>query len=595
MHNLAHSTLRFDLNMVFSVADTAFFLDGWIAGPGGEITTVHVIDEDGNATKVPFAAYQFTREDVVDALKGAVPSSRCIGYRMLITYPLGNTRPVAVTIHTSEGASFTQHLEEVYTDALRRAWKIETLSTTPEHYGIAQPLAENPIYNRLIVAPSKALLEKQTSFEGHIDGWHKGEDGSIVLFGWIDDHGSLAGEGRLRDAKTSEELPSAAMFRYYRADLGPKRDGPMGMLLFTKTLDADLPRKVRFQTQTRRDVILSLNDNRVTSNTLLEVLLSLYELSRKLDLSDGDRQQLSRLFIPIIEHVHAERSRNSFVVEEVRFGESVAQPEVSIVIPIYKAYELARQQMIDFALDSFFVRQDVILVLDAPEDRKRFKQWMHRLYDLYRVPVRVLIMNQNGGFGRACNAGAGAARAPHVLFLNSDVFPKQPGWLGSMLERLKEDASVGVVGARLLFPDKSIQHAGMTWHRKAALDHQLINHHPWKGMDPSLVPHRGAVEVPAVTAACLLCRMEEFRSVGMFDEGYIQGDYEDSDLCLKMRQQGKRVVCDHDAVLYHVEGNSYPPENRKRVFFYNAMRHELRWGAFIAQLTRDRLNGENAR
>ena len=104
-------------------------------------------------------------------------------------------------------------------------------------------------------------------------------------------------------------------------------------------------------------------------------------------------------------------------------------------------------------------------------------------------------------------------------------------------------------------------------------------------MDSSLVLHRGAVEVPAVSAACLLCRTEEFRSLGQFDEGYIRGDYEDTDFCLKVRESGKRVVCDHEAVLYHVEGYSYPSEDRRKVSFYNAIRHELRWGALIAQLT----------
>jgi len=586
--------LRGDLDLAFSVGNDHLFLDGWLAGPGGLITAVHVLDEAGNSTEVPFTVYQYARADVIDALKGTAPANHCVAYRMLIQYPLGKTRPDAVLLRMNNGASFRQRIEDCYTDTLRRAWKVDKLRITPERYGFTQPLAENPVYNRLIVAPSQAYLEKQTAFEGHVDGWYKDKDGSMIIFGWIDDDSHVRGAGHLSHAKTNQELPPTEMFRYYRADLESKPHEPLGMLLFADAPGGRAPQRVRFHTQSQGEVFLSLKDNDHNTNgrPLLEIFLSIYEGCRRAGLSESDQQRLSTRFIPMIGSLYSELQGDVFIAEDVQFGVPIPNPEVSLVIPIYKSYELTRQQMADFSIDPFITRQDIILVLDSPDDSTRFKLWMHRLYDLYQIPVRVLIMNKNGGFGRACNAGASAAHAPHVLFLNSDVFPKRPGWLESMLSRLHEDASVGVVGARLLFPDESIQHVGITWRRDAALDHQLINHLPWKGMDPSLVPHRGAVEVPAVSAACLLCRAEEFRSLGRFDVGYIRGDYEDTDFCLKVRERGKRVVCDHAAVLYHMEGNSYPSQERRKAFFFNAMRHELRWGALIARLTNGNPAGE---
>ncbi len=572
-----------DLNLAFSVGDNHLFMDGWLAGSSGPIKAVHILDEQGNTTQVPFTAYTYARADVINSLQNTVPASHCFGYRMLIHYPHGNPRLYAVIIQPSTGASYTQRIADRYTDALRRPWKIENLSTTPEYYGLTQPIARIPAYNQLILAPSKTYFEKQKSFEGFVDGCYKGEDGSMLLFGWTDDNGKTHGKGHLINTETNRELSSAEMFRYYRVDLESKLDEPLGMLLFIKTLREIPPPYVRFQMEEQREVFLTVKENRTPSKALLDVLLLLYEQCRKTNLAEQNKRGLSSLFIPMIESLYLELQDDVFVAEEVRLGAQSPNPEVSIVIPLYKAYELTMHQMADFSIDPFLKKQNIILVLDAPEDSQRFIPLMHRLYDLYQVPVRVLIMSKNGGFSRACNAGASASSTPYMLFLNSDVFPKQSGWLESMLSRLKDDASIGVVGARLLFPDESIQHVGITWRRKAAMDHQLINHHPWKGMAPSLVPHHGAVEVPAVTAACLLCRTGEFRSLGMFDVGYIGGDYEDTDLCLKMREYGKRVVCDHAAVLYHVEGNSYPSQNRRKVFFYNAMRHELRWGKLISQ------------
>lgn len=576
VRKLAVPYVRGNLDLAFRVGNDHLFMDGWLVGPVGQISAVRVLDENGNPAKVSFAAvYQYRRQDVVDAFKDTVPDSYCVAYRMLIKLPYRNPTPAAVTIQTSNGSSFVQRIGAGYTATLTRISKIEKLSE----------LADNPTYNRVILVPSESLLEQQTAFEGHVEGLYQGKDGSMLVFGWIDDNGQARGEGRLSDPKTSQELSSAEMFRYPRADLSPDAHEHLGMLLFIKAPGRTPPFGIQFRSETGGEVLLAVNEESPKHETLLDNLLSRYEQCRRAGLPGAEKQRLSSLFIPMIERVYIDLQEPATVAEEVQFGAPNSEARVSIVIPIYKAYELMRNQMAGFSLDPFFTRQDIILVLDSPEDSEQFKLWISRLYDLYKVPVRVLIMDKSGGFSRACNAGASAANALFLLFLNSDVFPKHPGWLESMLARMKEDASVSVVGARLLYPDESIQHAGITWRQKAALDYQLVNYHPWKGMEPCLVPDRGAAEVPAVTAACLLCRTDEFRSLGMFDEGYIQGDYEDSDFCLRVRERGKRVVCDNEAVLYHVEGNSYPSEDRRKVFFYNAMRHEMRWGALIAQLT----------
>jgi len=141
--------------------------------------------------------------------------------------------------------------------------------------------------------------------------------------------------------------------------------------------------------------------------------------------------------------------------------------------------------------------------------------------------------------------------------------------------------TIGIVGARLLYPDGSVQHVALDWRREPSCDNQLINIHPYKGMHPSLVPEQGVAEVAAVTAACMLIRREEYMRLGMLDTGFIRGDCEDSDFCLRVSAAGYRIVCDNTAELYHLEGASYRPEARRMLFHYNTARQEKRWGATI--------------
>jgi GT2 family glycosyltransferase len=169
------------------------------------------------------------------------------------------------------------------------------------------------------------------------------------------------------------------------------------------------------------------------------------------------------------------------------------------------------------------------------------------------------------------------------MLLNSDVFPKAAGWLEKMTATLQSDPTIGIVGARLLYPDGSVQHVAMDWRREPACDNLLINIHPYKGMHPSLVPDKGVAEVGGVTGACMLMRREEYMELGMFDTGFIRGDCEDSDFCLRASAKGYRIVCDNRAELYHLEGASYKPEARRLLFYYNTARQEKRWGAVIAE------------
>jgi O-antigen biosynthesis protein len=143
----------------------------------------------------------------------------------------------------------------------------------------------------------------------------------------------------------------------------------------------------------------------------------------------------------------------------------------------------------------------------------------------------------------------------HFLFCNNDIEAIAPGWLERMLG-LGQQPDIGIVGAKLIYPDRLIQHAGMVLGLKGASEHSgrfMAVHQPDQSPTPgylgALVVNR---EVSAVTAACLLMRRDAWMAVNGFDDGFAVG-FGDTDLCLRTQQAGYRVVFCGQATLIHHE------------------------------------------
>ena len=158
-----------------------------------------------------------------------------------------------------------------------------------------------------------------------------------------------------------------------------------------------------------------------------------------------------------------------------------------------------------------------------------------------------------------------------------------------MVEVLKQHPDVGAVGPRLVFGHGAIQHAGIEFVR---FEERGVwgNHHPYMGLDPSLDPRKELSHVSAVTGACLMLRRTDFDAVGGWDTGYLVGDYEDSDLCLKLREKGLKIAYLPTVQLTHLERQSFKllgqDDFRARVAVYNGVRHQTRWGNLIQSATR---------
>lgn len=259
------------------------------------------------------------------------------------------------------------------------------------------------------------------------------------------------------------------------------------------------------------------------------------------------------------------------------FGDAPAAPEASILVPLYGRYDFLRYQLALFADDPDMARCELIYIVDDPRILADVLKLAGAVQPLFGLPFAVVHCARNLGFAGANNLGASVARGEHLLLVNSDVMPRAPGWLARTLQALDELPEVGVIGAQLLYEDGSVQHAGMGRETYVGWGGFAINSHPGKGLPPD-ASQTAAREVEAVTGAFMALRRELYLELGGLDEGFVLGDFEDSDLCRRLRSKGLRAYLLPDVQLYHLERQSQilagAPHWKSLLSLINCWRHE---------------------
>jgi O-antigen biosynthesis protein len=170
--------------------------------------------------------------------------------------------------------------------------------------------------------------------------------------------------------------------------------------------------------------------------------------------------------------------------------------------------------------------------------------------DLRAEVVRAPASGEGFNYSRLVNLGTARATTPLVLHLNNDVTALEPGWLEDMVGWMSLTGT-GVVGAKLLYPDGTVNHAGISLGREDGLPHVLFERQPADDLGTQFLPHV-ARHVVAVTGACLLTRTDLYRQLGGFDEVELAVAYNDVDYCLRAAAAGWATVFTPQAVLQHV-------------------------------------------
>ena len=265
-------------------------------------------------------------------------------------------------------------------------------------------------------------------------------------------------------------------------------------------------------------------------------------------------------------------------VGEVRFGAVPETPRTSIVVPLYGRLDFVEYQCALFS-EGGIEQDELIYVLDEPTRKAELLDLVHGCHAKYGVPVRVVLPQENRGFGPASNLGLERAQGRNVCFLNSDIFPQDRSWLDRLSGTLEADPGIGVVGALCLFADGSIQHAGMDYEVVSRFGGWMFPKHPGKGMRFHPTAER-LRDVPGITGACMVLRRELANELGGFDPDYVIGDFEDADLCNRIKDRGLRCVLDQEVVLYHLERQSQGNQAadwRMNLTLLNAWTFNQRW------------------
>lgn len=232
------------------------------------------------------------------------------------------------------------------------------------------------------------------------------------------------------------------------------------------------------------------------------------------------------------------------VKREIRLRE-----KVSIIIPFRDQADVLKKCVESVLRKTLYENIEIILV-DNQSTKPETAEYLTHVSSLPQV--KVIQFDAPFNFSAINNFAVSKAEGKYVLFLNNDTEVLSEGWLDAMLEHAQRD-EIGVVGAKLLYPNDTLQHAGVVMGMGIA--GHAFKYFPAETTGYFSFP--GVIRnYSAVTGACALLRKDLFELVGGFDEKNLAVAYNDVDLCLKLLKKGYRNIYTPYAVLYHYESLS---------------------------------------
>lgn len=235
---------------------------------------------------------------------------------------------------------------------------------------------------------------------------------------------------------------------------------------------------------------------------------------------------------------------------DVRFDDH--GPRVALIIPTRNNWRVLKRCLESLALTTY-QNLEVVVVDNASSDK-------YTLSYLASISARILrIESPAAGFSYSYvnNEAVKLIDSDLILFLNDDTEVIAPTWLSQMVGWMQIKA-VASVGARLLFPDDTLQHVGIVHRLNEITD--LLPGLAYRCRPDALIAPRGQDRTvrnyAGLTAACLLVRRSEFLSSGSFDDVDFSVAYNDCDFGFRLTQAGRRHVFEPNAILYHHEGVS---------------------------------------
>ncbi|MEB3523451.1 glycosyltransferase family 2 protein [Enterococcus faecalis] len=252
---------------------------------------------------------------------------------------------------------------------------------------------------------------------------------------------------------------------------------------------------------------------------------------------------------------------------------------VSIIIPTKNGYKDVQRCVSSIIEKTTYQNYEIIMADNGSTDPK-----MHELYAEFeqQLPVRFFVESIDipFNFSTINNRAAKKAHGEYLLFLNNDTEVITENWLTLMVSFAQQER-IGCVGAKLLYPNNTVQHAGVILGLGGVAGH---GHYGYPHGDLGYFGRLAInVNYSAVTAACLLMKKADFDAVGGFEEAFTVA-FNDVDLCLKVQALGRDNVWLHEAELYHFESQTrgYDDKGKKKKRFeQEKVMMEEKWGPLI--------------
>jgi GT2 family glycosyltransferase len=255
---------------------------------------------------------------------------------------------------------------------------------------------------------------------------------------------------------------------------------------------------------------------------------------------------------------------------------SFDETEVSILIPAFNNMRFTLSAISSVIEHSDGVAYEIVVLDDASDDG------ISDGIDRYLEGIEVVKNEKNLGFLRNCNQGAEKVSSEYIVLLNSDT-AVQPGWLVAMLETMKRDPSIGLVGPKYLYPDGKLQEAGgIVWRDASAWNYG-------HGDYPGIPAYNYLKECDYISGASIMIRKSLWDEIGGFDERYAPAYYEDTDLAFEVRKRGYRVVYQPKSKVVHYEGISHGKDESAGIKRYQEINREK-----FLEKWRDTLQREHA-
>ncbi len=249
------------------------------------------------------------------------------------------------------------------------------------------------------------------------------------------------------------------------------------------------------------------------------------------------------------------------------------EPKVSIIIPIYGKAMMTLDCLIALnKIKHTDYPYEVVLVDDCSPDlsRKIFSK------------IRGIILHSNDknlGFVGSCNKGAELAKGEYLIFLNNDTVV-DTNWMKYLIDRLRSDSKIGIVGSKLIYPNGLLQEAGGIIYQ----DGSGCNY--GNGDNPDNFKYNYPREVDYCSGASIAITKKLFFDVGKFNTEFSPGYYEDTDLSFTIREKGYKIVYEPLSSLIHKEGGTAGTDLTKSMKKYQVVNKEKfvsKWGSYLRE------------